>query len=79
LGEYQRRIASNISDITRHFNIREGLTRADDTLPQRFFEEPLGSRKDIITKEGLEYMKNDYYRLRGWNEEGIPNQMVAHT
>ncbi|MCX5808745.1 MAG: aldehyde ferredoxin oxidoreductase C-terminal domain-containing protein, partial [Proteobacteria bacterium] len=67
-----QRIASNIQDITRNFNIREGLTRADDTLPSRFFEEPLGSKKAIITREQLEYMKDDYYRLRGWNTNGVP-------
>jgi len=67
-----RRIASNIQDITRNFNIREGLTRADDTLPSRFFEEPLGSKKDIITREQLEYMKDDYYMLRGWDTDGVP-------
>lgn len=74
-----RRIASNISDIARHFNIREGLTKADDTLPQRLFDEPLGSRKDTITKEQLEYMKEDYYRLRGWDANGIPNRLMAHS
>jgi len=51
---------------------REGLTKADDTLPSCFFEEPLGSKKDIITREQLEYMKDDYYRLRGWDKDGIP-------
>ncbi len=67
-----QRIASNIQNITRLFNIREGMTSKDDTLPPRFFDEPLGSRKDVITREQLEYMKKDYYGLRGWDSEGVP-------
>jgi aldehyde:ferredoxin oxidoreductase len=67
-----QKIASNIQNITRTFNIREGLTSADDTLPARFFEEPLGTGKDVITRRQLEYMKEDYYRLRGWNSAGVP-------
>jgi len=67
-----RRIASNIQTATRVFNVREGITRADDTLPRRFFEEPIGSKRSTITREGLERMKDDYYRLRGWDEKGIP-------
>jgi len=67
-----RRIASNIQTATRIFNMREGVTRADDTLPRRFFEEPIGSKKSIITREDLERLKDDYYRLREWDENGIP-------
>ncbi len=70
-----RRIASNIQTATRVFNMREGITRADDTLPKRFFEEPIGSKKSIITREDLERLKDDYYMLRGWDKEGIPLKM----
>lgn len=65
-------IASRIQDATRLFNIREGMTRKDDSLPLRFFKEPIGSKKNIITEEELEYMKDDYYRLRGWDSLGNP-------
>lgn len=67
-----RRISSNIQSATRVFNIREGLTRDDDTLPSRFFEEPLGSKKSVITRSQLERMKDDYYALRGWGNRGVP-------
>ena len=66
-----RKIASNIQDATI-FNIREGLTSADDTLPPRFFDEGIGPKKSVIKKEQLERLKGDYYRLRGWSEEGVP-------
>ena len=67
-----QKIASNIQDAGRLFNIREGLTRADDTLPTRFFTEWIGAKKSVITKEQLERLINDYYRLRGWDKDGVP-------
>jgi aldehyde:ferredoxin oxidoreductase len=70
-----RKIASNIQDAARTFNIREGLARADDTLPSRFFDEGIGPRKSVITREQLERLKDDYYRLRGWSREGSPPEI----
>lgn len=65
-------IASHVQDATRLFNIREGMTRKDDSLPKRFFRESIGSGKAIISQEELEYMKDDYYSLRGWDSQGKP-------
>ncbi|MCG8634630.1 MAG: aldehyde ferredoxin oxidoreductase family protein [Desulfobacterales bacterium] len=65
------RIANRIKDDTRRFNLREGLTRKDDTLPKGFFDRDLpGGNK--ITRDELERLVSDYYRLRGWDAEGIP-------
>lgn len=69
-------IASNIQDATRLFNIREGLTEKDDTLPERFFKEPIGKDKNIITEEELKKMKEEYYRIRGWDELGVPKKNI---
>ena len=68
-----RQISSHIQDATRKFNLREGLTPKDDTLPKRFFDEPLGKDKKTIRREELQKMLQDYYALRGWSAEGIPN------
>lgn len=65
-------LATNIRNATRRFNLREGITKDDDTLPQRFFSEPIGETKNVITREEFERLRSDYYRLRGWNQEGIP-------
>ncbi len=59
----------------RLFNLREGFTRSDDTLPKRFMEEPLPSgphRGHMITREILDRLLDDYYAVRGWNKEGAP-------
>ncbi|MEW5762925.1 MAG: aldehyde ferredoxin oxidoreductase family protein [Bacillota bacterium] len=67
--------ANRIVTATRLFNIREGATRADDTLPRRFFEEPINDGRNIITPEELRRMLDDYYRLRGWDENGVPPEI----
>lgn len=64
-------IASRVTDETRCFNIREGLTMADDRLPKRLMKEKLSDGKGI-TEDELIYLVQDYYRLRGWSKEGIP-------
>jgi aldehyde:ferredoxin oxidoreductase len=66
-----RKVARNIVNMTRTFNLQEGLHIEDDRLPKRFHKEALPSGKTLTTEE-MEYMLQDYYRLRGWNAAGIP-------
>ena len=66
-------IAVNVCNAARWFNIREGVTRADDRLPRRFFREAIGeAKKRFITEEDLNCMLDEYYESRGWDKEGIP-------
>jgi len=67
-----RRISSTIQNETRRFSLREGLDPKDDTLPKRYFDEPLGKEGKTIRREDLSRMLQDYYALRGWSPEGIP-------
>jgi aldehyde:ferredoxin oxidoreductase len=69
-----RKISSNIQNATRMFNLREGLTSKDDTLPKRFFDEPLGKEGKAIRREDLNRMLREYYELRGWSAEGVPKR-----
>lgn len=63
-------LAKRVTDSgARRFNLQEGLTAADDRLPERFFKEPLESGGSI-TREEMERLTKDYYRLRGWSSEG---------
>jgi len=66
-----RRMASRVIDDTRRFNLREGLTAADDRLPRRLVREPLEDGRRI-TSEEMAVLLGDYYRLRGWSAEGVP-------
>ncbi len=65
--------ANHIKDNTRRFNLRQGLTCEDDTLPPRFFEQDLPDNKGI-TRDELHTLVSDYYKLRGWDEKGIPKE-----
>jgi aldehyde:ferredoxin oxidoreductase len=63
-----------IYNLCRMFNVREGITRADDTLPARIGE-PLpegGSAGETVNAEDLERLLEEYYELRGWDKNGIP-------
>ena len=70
-------IGERIWNLQRLYNIREGIRRKDDTLPQRFFEEPLPdgfSRGQVIEREVFEKALDDYYSMHGWDNEGIPTK-----
>lgn len=64
-------IASEISNLVRCFNLREGLKPEDDNLPKRLYKEPLKTGH-AITESELKAMRQDYYYLRGWNKDGRP-------
>lgn len=64
--------AAEIVNLVRRFNLREGLELEDDNLPQRLYDEPLKTG-DAIKEVELKSMRNDYYSLRGWDDNGIPN------
>jgi aldehyde:ferredoxin oxidoreductase len=70
--EEMRTIARRISDETRLFNIREGLTPEDDKLPKRFSREALPETGKVIDEAQMLQLLKDYYAARGWNENGVP-------
>ncbi len=64
-----RKIGERIINLERIFNAREGFTRDDDQIPERFYTDAptFGPAKGL--KVGREYFKksmDDYYRQRGW-------------
>jgi aldehyde:ferredoxin oxidoreductase len=65
-------LASRINTWTRIFNVREGISRKDDTLPILFFDNPLPDGR-IIRREELAIMLDEYYALHGWDEQGQPS------
>ncbi len=72
--DYLYTVAERIVCLERCFNVREGLTRRDDYLPERFLKEPL---KNAGPATGEYYRKydtllNEYYGALGYNEEGKP-------
>jgi aldehyde:ferredoxin oxidoreductase len=74
LGDYKgmMQVGERTFNLERLFNLKAGLTKADDTLPPRMLKEPMpeGPAKGQVVH--LKEMLPEYYRLRGWDEEGIP-------
>jgi aldehyde:ferredoxin oxidoreductase len=71
-------VGERINNLAHAFNVREGLTRADDTLPERLLTEPLkggASKGHFISRDELDQMLDEYYAERGWDvETGVPTR-----
>jgi aldehyde:ferredoxin oxidoreductase len=67
-----KQITNNILSEIRNFNLSTGMETGADTLPDRFFDEPLPPKNQTITREELSRMLTGYYSIRGWDENGIP-------
>ena len=70
-------IGTRIMNQERLFNMREGITREDDTLPTRLLKEPKpdGPTKGAVVP--LEELKDDYYQAMGWDiSTGNPTEAV---
>ncbi|MGH2811437.1 MAG: aldehyde ferredoxin oxidoreductase family protein [Actinomycetota bacterium] len=67
------RAGERIWNLERLFNLRAGVTPADDTLPKRMLEEPIpsGPREGMVNQ--LESMLAEYYETRAW-PGGIPSE-----
>lgn len=70
--EEMLKIGERIWNLERLFNNAAGMTRADDSLPPRITKEPLteGASKGHVVD--LEPMLDEYYQLRGWDNQGRP-------
>jgi len=62
-----QKMASGITNKTREFNLREGMKRADEMLPKRFFEDKLEDSGKVLPKADFDKMLSDYYRIKGWH------------
>ena len=75
-GPELRKAGERMSNLARLFNIREGLTRKDDSsVPQRIIKDPIpsgASRGSVLTQEELDVMLDGYYESRGWTDMGVP-------
>jgi len=67
----------------RAFNARESLTREQDTLPRRLFDEPLpGGMSDGVSVDETEWSAalDEYHRLAGWDlETGAPERATLEA
>lgn len=71
------KVGERVNNLARAFNVREGFTRDDDSLPERILTEPLkegSSKGHFISKAELNQMLDEYYTERGWTAEGVPTR-----
>jgi aldehyde:ferredoxin oxidoreductase len=61
-----------IWNVERLYNLRAGFSKADDRLPDRFYEAKVNGR--VIDREEFLSTLYEYYRMRGWDENGIPTE-----
>ncbi len=65
-----------IHTLARLYNLRNGRTGKDDTLPARFFEEEISSgllKGKKMSREFFAGLLQKYYAHRGWDENGVPS------
>jgi aldehyde:ferredoxin oxidoreductase len=71
-------IADRVYTLERAFNIREGESRASDTLPKRFMTEPIPSGPaagKYVPQKVLDKLLDETYEKRGWDKQtGYPTQ-----
>lgn len=70
-------VSERIYNLERCFNVREGFSRKDDILPWRIMHEAIpegGSEGCKAAPDELETLLDQYYRLRGWDSNGIPTK-----
>ena len=66
-----RKTGERVYNLIRAYNVREGMSRADDSLPARLHEEPLpeGPAKGmVLSREKLDEYLDAYYDFRGWDK-----------
>ncbi|NJD26074.1 MAG: aldehyde ferredoxin oxidoreductase [Betaproteobacteria bacterium] len=67
-------VGERIWNMERQFNLAAGLTAKDDDLPPRLKTEPArtGPAKGLVN--GIDKMRPEYYRIRGWDANGVPDK-----
>jgi aldehyde:ferredoxin oxidoreductase len=67
-----------IQALAKLINVREGLTRKDDTLPWKVMHQPVSddgpTNGAVVTKDELTLMLDDYYKVRGYDKQGVPTK-----
>jgi len=79
-GEELEQVGVRVVTLRKLYNVREGWTRAEDTLPARFLDEALpgpSGRGIRLSREGLDLMIASYYAAHGWTDRGeVPEERV---
>ena len=71
-------VGDRINTLARLFNVREGFTRPQDTLPARNLSQPMpeGPARGQVVE--LDKMLDEYYPIMGWDHNGVPAPETVH-
>jgi len=64
-------------NLSRLFNLKAGLTINDDSLPEKILKQPLKDGPNagkVFCADDFAVALQTYYKLRGWDENGVPSQ-----
>jgi aldehyde:ferredoxin oxidoreductase len=67
--------SKDVYDLTRLINTRLGLSRKDDNLPYKVYNQPIQTGPTagkVIDVQDFERLLDMYYQKRGWDKNGIP-------
>ncbi len=67
-------VGERIWNMERDFNLKAGLTGKDDTLPKRLLKDAAKTGPAKGKVSGLDVMLPEYYKLRGWDDNGVPTE-----
>ena len=67
-----RTTLERILNLEKLFNLRDGMTRKDDKLPDKIIKEALKSGASAGHTINLETMLDEFYQVMGWDQEGCP-------
>jgi aldehyde:ferredoxin oxidoreductase len=73
------KVGERIFNMKRMFNVREGVRKKDDTLPERILTEPKTDTPARGNLPPLEKMLKEYYAFRRWDEDGVPKEETLHS
>jgi aldehyde:ferredoxin oxidoreductase len=65
-------VGERVWTLERLYNLREGFTKEDDTLPDRLLNEPVDGGPSEGYTVKLTPMLEEYYAFRGWDKNGVP-------
>ena len=69
------KVGEKLWNLERLFNIGAGLTKKNDQLPSRCFDPlPIKVGEVRMKKDDFEYMLKEYYKVRGWDTNGVPKK-----
>ncbi|MFB6082282.1 MAG: aldehyde ferredoxin oxidoreductase family protein [Halanaeroarchaeum sp.] len=72
-----RQVGERAWNMTRLFNVREGFSRAEDSIPERIkvpTQDAGPATGKALNQETFESMLDEYYDKRGWTDQGVPTE-----